>query len=117
MYPLLQVTLLDISDLNSIKRLQTLSLPKNTGPHATVLAPGEKLLAISTFYVQHKRGQGNSAPFTSVNERSIRLFTVAEDGNSFQPHPVVPIINFKNMFPRRGVARPHGMAFKAVAGS
>ena len=109
--------LLDISDLNKVTSLQTLSLPKNAGPHATVLAPGDKLLAISTYYVQHKSGEGYTAPFTSQNERSIRLFTVAEDGNSFKPHPVVPVINFKDLFPHRGVARPHGMAFKVVAAS
>jgi hypothetical protein len=40
---------------------------------------------------------------------------LAQDGNSFSPHPQVPYIDFKNLFPHKGAARPHGMAFKAVA--
>lgn len=106
--------LLDISDLNAVKVLQSDSLPKSAGPHATVLAPGDKLLAISTYYVQHDHGQGYAEPFTRVNERSVRLFTVADDGSGFKPHPDVPFIDFKGLFPHKGIARPHGMAFKSV---
>jgi hypothetical protein len=109
-----QVQLLDISNQSDVKVLQSISLPKSTGPHATVLAPGDKLLAISTYYVQHDHNQGYTEPFTRVNERSVRLFTVADDGSSFKPHPDVPFIDFKNLFPHKGIARPHGMAFKAV---
>ncbi|WIA10756.1 hypothetical protein OEZ85_010926 [Tetradesmus obliquus] len=109
-----QVQLLDISDLNAVKVLQSDSLPKSAGPHATVLAPGDKLLAISTYYVQHDHGQGYAEPFTRVNERSVRLFTVADDGSGFKPHPDVPFIDFKGLFPHKGIARPHGMAFKSV---
>lgn len=43
------------------------------------------------------------------------MYTVAEDGNSFAPHDKAPMIDFKNLFPHKGIARPHGMAFKAVS--
>jgi hypothetical protein len=110
----LQVQLLDISNTSAIQVLQSISLPQAAGPHATVLAPGDKLLAISTYYVQHDHGQGYAEPFTRVNERGVRLFTVADDGSSFEPHPEVPFIDLKNLFSHKGAARPHGMAFKAV---
>jgi hypothetical protein len=67
-----------------------------------VLAPGDKLVAISTYYVQHDHGQGYVEPFTRVNERGIRLFTVADDGSNFAPHPDVPFIDFKSLFPHKG---------------
>jgi selenium-binding protein 1 len=109
------VQLLDISNLDKVKVLTTLKLPKLAGPHATVLAPDNRTVAISTYYVQHPSGVGYTQPFTNVNERSIRLYKVSEDGNSFAPHPVVHFIDFKSMFPHRVVARPHGMAFRPVA--
>jgi hypothetical protein len=108
-----QVKLLDIADLKNSSIMQTIQLPANTGPHATVLAPGDKLLAISTYYLQNPESEALPA-VTSEKEKNIRLFTVADDGNSFAPHPVLPVIKFKTMFPHRGVARPHGMAFKLV---
>eukprot|EP00775_Hariotina_reticulata_P013143 gene13143-13273_t len=109
-----EVQLLDISNTSNVKLLQTMALPKKAGPHATVLAPGDKLLAISTYYVQHDHGLGFAAPFTDVGEKGVRLYSVAADGNSITSHPKVPYIDFKNLFPHKGTARPHGMAFKAV---
>jgi hypothetical protein len=112
----LQVMLLDIADLNNASIMQTIKLPRNTDPHATVLAPGDKLLAISTYYLQNPASEALPA-VTKDKEKNIRLYTVADDGNSFAPHPVVPVIPFRTMFPHRGVARPHGMAFKLVPAS
>jgi hypothetical protein len=112
----LQGKLLNIADLSNARVMQTIQLPGNTGPHATVLAPGDKLLAISTYYLQNPESEALPA-VTSDKEKNIRLFTVADDGNSFAPDPVVPVVEFRNMFPHRGVARPHGMAFKPVPAS
>jgi len=111
---LLQVRLLDITDVNALKDLQNYDLPKGTGPHAIVIAPGERLVALSNYYVRHNQGLGVAGPFTDLSDKSVRLFSVAADGNSFVPHPKVPVIDFKNLFPHKGTARPHGMAFKAV---
>jgi hypothetical protein len=110
----MQVRLLDMSDPSSLAELQNYNLPKGAGPHGITIAPGERLVATSNYYVSHN-GQGFTAPFTGTAERSIRLFTLAQDGNSFSPHPQVPYIDCKNLFPHKGAARPHGMAFKAVA--
>lgn len=110
----MQLQLLDISDLGAVKRLQNVDLPKGTGPHATVLAPDNRTVAISTYYVQHAPGFATGPPFDTVNERAVRLYVLANDSNSFAPHPVVPFIPFKDLFPHRGMARPHGMAFKLV---
>jgi hypothetical protein len=110
----LQVRLLDISNPSSLKELQNYDLPKGAGPHAILFAPGERLVALSNYYVNHDQGEGFAEPFTDSTEKSVRLFTIAADGNSFSPHPQVPYIDFKNLFPHKGVARPHGMAFKAV---
>jgi hypothetical protein len=112
-----QVRLIDISDPKSLKELQNYDLPKSTGPHAIVIAPGEQLVALSNYYVAHSsgiHGEGFASPFTDVSDKTVRLFTVSADGSSFKPHPQVPIINFKDAFPHKGIARPHGMAFKAV---
>jgi hypothetical protein len=109
-----EVKLLDISDTSNVQLLHTTTLPRKVGPHATVLAPGERLLAIATYYVQHDHGLGFTPPFTDVAEKGIRLFTVADDGNSITSHPKVPYIDFKSLFPHKGTARPHGMTFKAV---
>jgi hypothetical protein len=110
----LQVRLLDMSNPSSLQDMQIYKMPKGTGPHATVVAPGERLVAVSNYYVKHNRGTGRAAPFIDNTEKSIRLFSVAADGNSFTPHPQVPVIDFKNEFPHKGIAQPHGMAFKAV---
>lgn len=110
-----QVQLLDIADPAQAKLLQNLDLPPGTGPHATVLAGNERLLAVSTYYVKHDFGRGVAPPFTVDNEKGVRLYTVAEVGNSFKPHPSVPLINFSGLSPHKGIARPHGMAFKSVA--
>lgn len=106
--------LIDISDPKSLKELQNYDLPKGTGPHAILYAPGERLVALSNYYVAHGSGEAFSRPFTDVSDKTVRLFTVSADGNSFSPHPDVPVINFKDAFPHKGIARPHGMAFKAV---
>lgn len=109
-----QVRLLDISNPYKLQELQNFDLPKNTGPHAIVSAPGDRLVALSNYYVEHNRGAGIATPFTDTSDKTVRLFTVAADGNSFAPHPKVPVIDFKSAFPHKGIARPHGMAFKAV---
>lgn len=106
--------LLDIADPSNVKLLQVVQLPAKARPHALVLAPGEKLLAVSTYYVQHDRKMGFQAPFTDVTEKAVRLFSVADDGNSITRHPTARYIDFKNLFPSKGKARPHGMAIKAV---
>jgi hypothetical protein len=120
----IQIRLLDIGKPASLKDLQNIDLPKGTGPHAIVIAPGEKLIAVSNYYVQHDGPSGPAtlgavAPFNEHAAKTIRLFTVAADGNSLSPHPKLPdgVIDFKNLFPHRGIARPHGMAFKAVTPS
>lgn len=110
----LQVRLLDMSNPSSLKELQNFDLPKGTGPHAIVIAPGERLVALSNYYVRHNQGLGVAGPFTDVSDKTVRLFTVSADGNSFAPHPKAPVIDFKTAFPHKGIARPHGMAFKAV---
>lgn len=109
-----QVRLVDISNVNKLREIQNLDLPQGTGPHAIVIAPGERLVALSNYYVRHNGAQAFAAPFTDQSDKSVRFFTVAADGNSFAPHPQVPRIDFKNLFPHKGIARPHGMAFKAV---
>jgi hypothetical protein len=106
--------LIDISNPKSLKELQNYDLPQGTGPHAILIAPGERLVALSNYYVAHGAGEAFTNPFTDTSDKSVRLFTVSADGNSFQPHPQVPVIDFKNAFPHKGIARPHGMAFKAV---
>lgn len=111
---LLQVRLLDISNPSSLKELQNYDLPKGAGPHAILIAPGERLVALSDYYVSHNQGLGIGQPFTDQTDKQVRLFSVTADGNSFSPHPKVPVIDFKNAFPHKGIARPHGMAFKAV---
>jgi hypothetical protein len=88
----MQVRLLDMSDPSSLAELQNYNLPKGAGPHGITIAPGERLVATSNYYVSHN-GQGFTAPFTGTAERSIRLFTLAQDGNSFSPHPQVPYID------------------------
>lgn len=103
-----------MSNPNKLKELQNLDLPKGTGPHAIVIAPGDRLVALSNYYVRHNAAKGVAAPFTDMSDKTVRLFTVAADGNSFAPHPKVPVIDFKTAFPHKGIARPHGMAFKAV---
>jgi hypothetical protein len=110
----LQICLLDISNPYALQELQNVDLPKNTGPHAIVIAPGDRLVALSNYCVRHNRGAGFATPFTDNTDKTVRLFTVAADGNSFAPHPTVPVIDFQHSFPHKGIARPHGMAFKAV---
>jgi hypothetical protein len=44
--------------------------------------------------------------------QTVRFFRLGRNKASFKPLRSLPLVDFKTLFPGRGVMRPHGLAFK-----
>eukprot|EP00195_Chlamydomonas_chlamydogama_P007119 CAMPEP_0202895362 /NCGR_PEP_ID=MMETSP1392-20130828/4589_1 /ASSEMBLY_ACC=CAM_ASM_000868 /TAXON_ID=225041 /ORGANISM="Chlamydomonas chlamydogama, Strain SAG 11-48b" /LENGTH=460 /DNA_ID=CAMNT_0049580351 /DNA_START=59 /DNA_END=1441 /DNA_ORIENTATION=+ len=107
-----RIFLLNVTEPFAATILQEHKLPDGAGPHAIAVHPDANTFAVTDYYLKTDTQVGG---VNFNQDRKVRLFRIAADGNSFTPHERVPYLEPHKVYKKtKGGARPHGMAFKVV---
>lgn len=98
LYSLDAVDVLNTADPLNPTLIQRIQLPQGAGPHVIKLSKDGSTLAVSCYFRAANPG-----------DSTVRFFEV--DGDTFTPHPTIPVVDFKTAVPDKGFSRPHGVAF------
>ncbi|PNW74095.1 hypothetical protein CHLRE_13g585050v5 [Chlamydomonas reinhardtii] len=102
-----QVQLLDTTNPQKLKLLDTLQLPKGAGGHAVRVSRDEKMGAVATYYLE----QGARGQLHHEGDLTIRLFGLNDRATKFiLRQPAKSLIDFKTVAKKQGPFRPHGIA-------
>ncbi|KAG2452269.1 hypothetical protein HYH02_003293 [Chlamydomonas schloesseri] len=102
-----QVQLLDSSNPQKLKLLDTLQLPKGAGGHAVRVSRDERLGAVATYYLE----QGPMGQLHHEGDLTVRLFWLNDKATKFViKKPAKSVIDFKTVARKQGAFRPHGVA-------
>ncbi|KAG2443515.1 hypothetical protein HXX76_001868 [Chlamydomonas incerta] len=102
-----QVQLLDTSNPQKPKLLDTLQLPKGAGGHAVRVSRDEKVGAVATYYLE----QGPMGQLHHEGDLTVRLFGLNDKATKFViKKPAKSVIDFKTVAKKQGAFRPHGIA-------